>query len=52
MNFAKTAIAPAAAVNNRIVELALAHKQDQAISLLIKEGVPLLKKFRMPSKSI
>jgi methyl-accepting chemotaxis protein len=43
---AKNAIAPAVVVNNKVVELALAHKQDEAITLLLKEGVPLTQKIQ------
>jgi len=43
---AKSAIAPAAQANNRIIELALAHKQDEATALLVNEGVPLTQKVQ------
>jgi methyl-accepting chemotaxis protein len=43
---AKAAIAPAAVVNNRVIELALAQKPDEAIKLLLNEGVPLTKKIQ------
>lgn len=42
----KAAIAPAVAVNNKVVELSLAHKQDEAVELLLKEGVPLTQKAK------
>jgi methyl-accepting chemotaxis protein len=42
----KTAVAPAAQTNNRIMELALNHRQDEAGALLIKEAVPLMQKVQ------
>jgi len=42
----KDAIAPAAKVNNRVMELALAQKQDQAVALLLKEAIPLSQKVQ------
>ncbi len=44
---AKNAIAPAAAVNNKIIEFALAHEQNKATALLLKEGIPLTEKVQM-----
>lgn len=43
---AKDAITPAAAVNNRVIELALAQRRDEAVSLLIREGVPLTERVK------
>jgi len=40
----KSAIAPAAQVNNRVIELALAHKQEAATALLLREAIPLAQK--------
>jgi methyl-accepting chemotaxis protein len=37
----KNAIAPAAQANNRVIELALAHKQDEATAFLLKVAIPL-----------
>jgi methyl-accepting chemotaxis protein len=42
----KALASSAAAANNRVIELALANKKDQAISLLLKEAVPLTKKVQ------
>jgi methyl-accepting chemotaxis protein len=42
----KNAIAPAAQVDNRVMELALAHKQEEAVALFIKEAMPLLTKVQ------
>jgi len=42
----KNAIAPAAQANNRVIELALAHKQEEATALLIKEAIPLTAKVQ------
>ncbi len=43
---AKSAIVPAVQANNRVVELALAHKQEEAIALLMKEAIPLTGKVQ------
>ena len=43
---AKAAIAPASVVNNKVIELALANKHDEAINLLITEGAPLTQKIK------
>jgi methyl-accepting chemotaxis protein len=40
----KDAIAPAAQANNRVMGLALAHKQDEAVALLLREAIPLTQK--------
>ena len=40
----KDAIAPAAQANNRVIGLALAHKQDEAVALLLREAIPLTRK--------
>jgi methyl-accepting chemotaxis protein len=40
----KDAIAPAVKANNRVMELVLAHKQDEAVAVLLKEAVPLTQK--------
>ncbi len=37
----KSAITPAAQVNNRVIELSLAGKRDEAAALLLREAVPL-----------
>jgi methyl-accepting chemotaxis protein len=42
----KNAIAPAKQVNNRVMELALAHKQEEATALLLKEAIPLSAKLQ------
>ncbi|HTP64942.1 MAG TPA: methyl-accepting chemotaxis protein [Geobacteraceae bacterium] len=42
----KELIAPAAQVNNRVLELALAQKQEEAVALLVKEGVSLTSKVQ------
>jgi len=42
----KNAVAPAAQVDNRVMELALAHKQEEAVALFMKTAVPLLKKLQ------
>jgi len=42
----KSAIAPAAQANNRIMELALAQRQDEATALLLKEAIPLMQKLQ------
>ena len=42
---AKAAIAPASAVNNKVIELALSNKHDEAINLLVTEGAPLTQKI-------
>jgi methyl-accepting chemotaxis protein len=41
---AKTLITPAAAANNRVIQLALDHKQDEAVALLLKDAIPLTQK--------
>jgi methyl-accepting chemotaxis protein len=43
---ARSAIAPAVKVNNRVLELAQAGKQQEATALLVKEGVPLTEKIQ------
>ncbi len=43
---AKSAIAPAVQVNNRVMELALASKQDEAEALLLKKAIPLTQKIQ------
>jgi len=43
---AKSQSSVAAAANNRVVELALANKKDEALSLLLKEAAPLTKKVQ------
>ncbi|MDD2321681.1 MAG: methyl-accepting chemotaxis protein [Geobacteraceae bacterium] len=43
---AKSQSSVAAAANNRVVELALANKRDEALSLLLKEAAPLTKKVQ------
>jgi methyl-accepting chemotaxis protein len=40
----KNAIVPAAQVDNRVMDLALAHKQEEAVDLFMKEAIPLLSK--------
>jgi len=42
----KSAIAPAAKVNNRIIALVLSHKQDEAASLMLNEALPLNQKLQ------
>jgi methyl-accepting chemotaxis protein len=42
----KNAIAPAAQANNRVMALALAHKQEEATTLLLKEAIPLTAKVQ------
>jgi methyl-accepting chemotaxis protein len=42
----KSAIAPAAKANNRVMEMALAHNQEEATALLLKEAIPLTKKVQ------
>jgi methyl-accepting chemotaxis protein len=42
----KSAIAPAAQTNNRVMELAIAQKQDDAASVLLKEAIPLTLKLQ------
>jgi methyl-accepting chemotaxis protein len=42
----KSAIAPAARANNRVIELALAHKQEEATSVLLNEAIPLTQKVQ------
>ncbi len=42
----KAQASSAAAANNRVIELALANKKDQALSLLVKEADPLTKKVQ------
>ncbi len=43
---AKAAVIPATSVNNRVTELALAHRPDEAVALLVKEGAPLTQKVK------
>ncbi len=43
---AKNEIAPAVAVNNKVLRLAEDNKSDEAASLLIREGVPLTMKIQ------
>jgi len=43
---AKSAIVPAAQANNRVVELALAHQQEQATALLLAQAIPLTQKIQ------
>lgn len=42
----KDSIAPAAKANNMVMDLALAHKQDEAVALLLKEAIPLTQKVQ------
>jgi methyl-accepting chemotaxis protein len=42
----KSSIAPAAQVDNRVMVLALAHKQEEAVTLFMKEADPLLAKVQ------
>jgi len=42
----KSAIVPAAQANNRVMELMLSHRQDEATALLLKEGIPLMQKLK------
>jgi methyl-accepting chemotaxis protein len=42
----KSAIAPAARIDNRVMELALAQKRDEAVNLFINDAAPLLKKVQ------
>jgi methyl-accepting chemotaxis protein len=42
----KSAIVPAAQANNRIMDLALSHRQDEATALLLKEAIPLMQKLK------
>ncbi len=43
---AKALIPPAVQVNNKVLALARAQKHDEAVVLLLKEGVPLTKKLQ------
>ena len=43
---AREAMIPAAAANNKVIELALAHKQDEAVATLVQEGAPLTQKMK------
>ncbi len=43
---AKSAIAPAAAINNKIIDMAIAHETDKATALLLSEGIPLTEKVQ------
>jgi methyl-accepting chemotaxis protein len=43
---AKAQAGPAAQANNRVVELALSGKRDEAVSLLLKEAAPLTQKLQ------
>ncbi|NVN89277.1 MAG: methyl-accepting chemotaxis protein [Desulfuromonadales bacterium] len=42
---AKAVISPAAAVNNKVIDLVLAHRQDEAVNLLVTEGASLNQKI-------
>jgi methyl-accepting chemotaxis protein len=42
----KNAIVPAAQANNRVMALALAHKQEEATAVLLKEAIPLSAKLQ------
>jgi methyl-accepting chemotaxis protein len=42
----KAQATPAAAANNQVIELALANKKGEALSLLLKEAIPLTKKLQ------
>jgi len=42
----KDAIVPAAKANNRVMELALNHKQDEATVMLLREATPLMQKLQ------
>ena len=42
----KTSVAPAAEVDNKVMDLALAHKQDEAVDLFMKKSIPLLAKLQ------
>ncbi len=42
----KSAIAPAAQTDNRVMELALAQKKDEAVNLFVKEAAPRLQKVQ------
>lgn len=42
----KAEAGPAAAANNRVIELALANKKDEALSVLLKEAIPLTVKLQ------
>ena len=41
---AKRLIIPAAQANDRVIQLALEHKQDEAVALLLNEAIPLTQK--------
>ena len=41
---AKKLIIPAAQANDRVIQLALEHKQDEAVALLLNEAIPLTQK--------
>ena len=43
---AKAAIAPAAEVNNRVLDLAMAGQREEAMALLVREGAPLTHKIQ------
>jgi methyl-accepting chemotaxis protein len=44
LELAKREIVPAAKANNQVIQLALEHKQEEAIALLLKEAIPLTQK--------
>ena len=43
---AKRDIVPAAQANNRVIQLELEHKQDEAVALLLGEAIPLTQKVQ------
>jgi methyl-accepting chemotaxis protein len=47
MEKAKRDIVPAAQANNRVMQLALDHKQDEAVALLLSDAVPLTQKVQV-----
>jgi methyl-accepting chemotaxis protein len=47
MEKAKQDIVPASQANNRVIQLALDHKQDEAVALLLSDGVPLTQKVQV-----
>ena len=44
---AKRDIVPAAQANNRVIQLTLEHRQDEAIALLLAEAIPLTQKVQV-----
>ena len=42
----KVVITPAAQINNKVIDLALAQKKDEATALLLKEAIPLTQKVK------